>query len=82
MIKEFEIKFAQCETQVQLLTMELRAERDVEKRAEMRKKKSELVEALGDLKDRRNEEIAEFRFWQGAGTDRYRSDGKPRGSKH
>lgn len=64
MIKEFEIKIARCETQVQLLTMELRAETGVKKRAEMRKEKSELVEALGDLKDRRNEEIAELRFRQ------------------
>lgn len=70
---------------MQLLTMELRAEMDVEKRAEkraeMRKKKSELVEALGDLKDSRNEEIAEFRFRQGAGADRYCSGGKIKGSK-
>lgn len=36
MIKAFELKIAHRETQLQLLTMELRAEMDVEKRAEMR----------------------------------------------
>ncbi len=34
------------------------------KKVEMRKRKSELVEMLEDLKDRRNEEIAELRFRQ------------------
>lgn len=42
---------------------------DAEKRREMRTKMSELVEELGDLKDRRNEEVAEVRFRQGGGVD-------------
>lgn len=52
---------------MQLLTRELRAEMDVDKRTEMRRKRSELVEEMGDMKDRRNEEIAEMRFRQGRG---------------
>ena len=66
-IKEYEIENAQYETQVQSLTRELRAEMDADSRREMRGKISELVEELGDLKDRRNEEIAEVRFRQGVG---------------
>lgn len=69
MIKEYEIRIVQCETRVQSLTRELRAEMDAGKRDEMRKRRSGLVEDLGDLKDRRNEEIAEFRFQQGVGAD-------------
>ena len=42
---------------------------DAEKRREMRTKMSGLVEELGDLKDRRNEEVAEVRFRQGGGAD-------------
>lgn len=42
---------------------------DAEKRNGMRERRSELVEALGDLKDRRNEEIAEVRFRRGVGAD-------------
>ena len=52
---------------MQLLTRELRAEMDADRGREMRGKISELVEELGDLKDRRNEEIAEVRFRQGVG---------------
>ena len=52
---------------MQLLTRELRAEMDAHRRREMRGKISELVEELGDLKDRRNEEIAEVRLRQGGG---------------
>ena len=68
-IKEYEIKNAQYEARVQALTRELRAELDGEKRREMRTVRSELVERMGDLKDRRNEEIAEVRFRQGGGAD-------------
>ncbi|KAF6241397.1 hypothetical protein HO173_000107 [Letharia columbiana] len=64
-IKEYEIQNAQYETQVQLLTRELRAEMDADRRREMRGKISDLVEELGDSKDRRNEEIAEVRFRHG-----------------
>lgn len=53
---------------MQSLTRELRAEMDGEKRREMRRMRSELVEEMGDLKDRRNEEIAEVRFRQGVGS--------------
>lgn len=52
-----------------MLTRELRAETDSDKRREMRRMRSELVEKMGDLKDRRNEEIAEMRFRQGGGDD-------------
>lgn len=67
MIKEYEIKNAQYEAQVQLLTRELRAEMDGDKRKEMKRMRSELVGEMGDLKDRRNEEVAEMRFRQGRG---------------
>lgn len=40
---------------------------DGEKRRGMRKEMSGLVEKMGDLKDRRNEEVAEVRFRQGGG---------------
>lgn len=67
-IKDYAIKNAQNEARVQSLTRELRAEMDGEKRREMRRMRSELVEEMGDLKDRRNEEIAEVRFRQGVGS--------------
>ena len=54
---------------MQLLTRELRAEMDGGKRREMRRMRSELVVEMGDLKDRRNEEVAEMRFRQGRGAD-------------
>lgn len=38
---------------------------DADKRREMRRMMSGLMEELGDLKDRRNEEVAEGRFRQG-----------------
>ena len=42
---------------------------DADRREEMRERRSELVETLGDWKDRRNEEIAEVRFRRGVGAD-------------
>ena len=51
--------------QLRLLTWELRAEMDADKRREMRRMMSGLMEELGDLKDKRNEEVAEVRFRQG-----------------
>lgn len=66
-IKAYEIRYAEDEAQLVLLTREMRAEMDGEKRREMRKEMSGLVEKMGDLKDRRNEEVAEVRFRQGVG---------------
>lgn len=40
---------------------------DGERRKGMRREMSALVEEMGDLKDRRNEEVAEVRFRQGGG---------------
>ena len=50
-------------------TREMRVTMDLDKRIEARRSRGESVEELGDSKERRNGEIAEFRFRQSGGAD-------------
>ena len=67
--KDCETKTKRVEERIENLTLALRAEMDAEARERMRKHRSVLTEEVGDLKDKRNEEIAEFRFRQGVWAD-------------
>jgi len=57
------------EEEIEALTVSLRADIDPAQRTLMQKLRSTLVEEIGELKDARNEELAEFRFQQGVWGD-------------
>ena len=57
------------EEEIERITVALRGEMNAHAREELRTQRCGLVEELGNFKDARNEEIAEFRFVQGVWAD-------------
>lgn len=68
-VHRYEQTIKTVEGEIYNCTVALRAELDPQKRKELKDHRSALVEEIGDLKDARNEEIAEFRTKHGVWAD-------------